>query len=200
MRNYSLRTLQIFFTTALALSITITLGAVVERTATAGLQQRIGDRLAQASSELAGTLDRAMYERYQDIALYADFLTAFDLPQRPAAIRPRLDALLAAREGFAWIGYADRNGTVQAATGGLLEQQDVSKRPWFVAASKAAFVGDPHRAVMLEQKLNAGNAEPLRFLDIAMPVSDSEGRFTGVLGTHLDWRWITRLPRLMASA
>ena len=95
MRNYSLRTLQIFFTTALALSITITLGAVVERTATAGLQQRIGDRLSQDSSELAGTLDHAMYERYQDIALYADFLTAFDLPQRPAAIRPRLDALLA---------------------------------------------------------------------------------------------------------
>jgi hypothetical protein len=66
-----------------------------------------------------------------------------------------------------------------AATGGILEQQGVSKRPWFGAASKAAFVGDLHRAVMLEKKLNADGGEPLRFLDIAMPVRDSAGRYAG---------------------
>ena len=195
MRNYSLRTLQTFFATALAVAITVILGAVVERTATSGLQQRIGERLAQTASELAGTLDRAMYERYQDIALYADTFAAFDLTERPATMRPRLDALLAAREGFAWIGYADRHGIVQVATGGILEQQDVSQRPWFGAASEAAFVGDLHRAVMLEKKLNTGNTEPLRFLDIAMPVKNREGRYAGVLGTHIDWRWITQLSR-----
>ena len=200
MRNTSLRTLQSFFATALALSITVALGAVVERTATRELQQRIGEHLAQASAELAGMLDRAMYERYQDIALYAASLSAFDLTGQPAAVRSRLDELLAAREGFAWIGYADPAGRVLAATGGILEQQDVSQRPWFSAASKAAFVGDLHRAVMLEQKLNAGNAEPLRFLDIATPVRDRDGNFTGVLGTHIDWRWITQLARRMVSA
>jgi diguanylate cyclase (GGDEF)-like protein len=199
MRNYSLRTLQAFFATALAVSITITVGTVVERTATSGLQQRIGDRLAQTSLELAAILDRAVYERYQDIALYAQTLTAFDLTERPASIRSRLDALLAAREGFAWIGYADRHGKVQAATGGILEQQDVSQRPWFGAASAAPFIGDPRHAVMLEKQINGGSSEPQRLIDIAMPVNDREGHFAGVLGTHLDWRWITQLSKLATS-
>jgi diguanylate cyclase (GGDEF)-like protein len=200
MRNTSLRTLQSFFVTALAISITIALGAVVERAVTRELQQRIGNHLAQSSSELAGMLDRAMYERYQDIALYASSLTVFGLTDRPDAIRPRLDELLAAREGFAWIGYADTTGKVLAATGGILEQQDVSQRPWFAAASKAAFVGDLHRAVMLEKKLNADGGEPLRFLDIAMPVSDNAGSYAGVLGTHIDWRWITALSKMRVSS
>jgi diguanylate cyclase (GGDEF)-like protein len=200
MAQYSLRTLLAFFATALAVALTAVLGAVIQNAATADLKQVIGERLAQTSAELAATLDRAMYERYQDIALYAGTLTEFDLLDRPAAIRAHLDALLKAREGYAWIGYANPAGTVVAATGALLEGQDVTKRPWFGEASKAAFVGDLHRALLLEKKLRADGGEPLRFLDVAMPVIMAGERFAGVLGAHIDWRWIMRLTRSMASA
>jgi diguanylate cyclase (GGDEF)-like protein len=200
MAQYSLRTLLAFFATALAVALTAVLGAVIQNAATADLKQVIGERLARTSAELAATLDRAMYERYQDIALYAGTLTEFDLLDRPAAIRAHLDALLKAREGYAWIGYANPAGTVVAATGALLEGQDVTKRPWFGEASKAAFVGDLHRALLLEKKLRADGGEPLRFLDVAMPVTMAGDRFAGVLGAHIDWRWIMRLTRSMASA
>ena len=200
MAQYSLRTLLAFFATALAVALTAVLGAVIQNAATTDLKQGIGERLAQASAELAATLDRAMYERYQDISLYADSLTDFDLLDRPAAIRAHLDNLLRAREGYAWIGYANRAGTVVAATGALLEGQDVASRPWFGEASRAAFVGDLHRAVLLEKKLQSDGGEPLRFLDVAMPVTMAGDRYAGVLGAHIDWRWIMRLTRSMASA
>ena len=199
MAQYSLRTLLAFFATALAVALTAVLVAVIQNAATTDLKQGIGARLAQTSAELAATLDRAMYERYQDISLYADSLTDFDLLDRPTAIRAHLDDLLDAREGYAWIGYADPAGTVVAATGALLEGQDVTKRPWFGEASKAAFVGNLHRAVLLEKKLQADGGEPLRFLDVAMPVTMGED-FAGVLGAHIDWRWIMGLTRSMASA
>ena len=200
MAQYSLRTLLASFATALAVSLTAVLVAVIQKAATDDLKQGIGERLAQTSAELAAALDRAMYERYQDISLYADSLTAFDLIDRPAAIRSHLDNLLETREGYAWIGYANPAGTVVAATGALLEGQDVARRPWFGEASKAAFVGDLHRAVLLEKKLRADGGEPLRFLDVAMPVTMANDRFAGVLGAHIDWRWIMGLTRSMASA
>lgn len=199
MAQYSLRTLLAFFATALAVALTAVLVAVIQNAATNDLKQGIGERLAQTSAELAATLDRAMYERYRDISLYADSLADFGLLDRPAALRAHLDDLLQSREGYAWIGYADPAGTVVAATGALLEGQNVARRPWFGEASKAAFVGNLHRAVLLEKKLQADGGEPLRFLDVAMPVTTSE-RFAGVLGAHVDWRWIMGLTRSMASA
>lgn len=200
MAQYSLRALLAFFATALAVALTAVLGAVIQNADTTDLKKRIGERLAHTSAELAATLDRAMYEHYQDIALYAGALTEFELLNRPAAIRARLDALLKAREGYAWIGYADPAGTAVAATGALLEGQDMAKRPWLGEASEAAFVGDLHRAVLLEKKLRADGGEPLRFLDVAMPVTTDGERIAGVLGAHINWRWITRLTRSMASA
>src|SRR6478672_9402510 len=94
MAQYSLRTLLAFFATALAVALTAVLVAVIENAATTDLKQGIGERLAQTSAELAATLDRAMYERYQDISLYAGTLSDTDLLDRPTAIRAHLDDLL----------------------------------------------------------------------------------------------------------
>jgi diguanylate cyclase (GGDEF)-like protein len=42
----------------------------------------------------------------------------------------------------------------------------------------------------LEKKLNPAGGEPMRFLDIAVPVKDHNGATIGVLGAHIDWQWI----------
>jgi ABC-type antimicrobial peptide transport system permease subunit len=98
MAQYSLRTLLAFFATALAVALTAVLVAVIQNAATTDLKQGIGERLAQTSAELAATLDRAMYERYQDISLYADSLIDFDLLDRPTAIRATRAYLLHAHD------------------------------------------------------------------------------------------------------
>jgi diguanylate cyclase (GGDEF)-like protein len=37
----------------------------------------------------------------------------------------------------------------------------------------------------------------LRFVDVATPVKDANGRVVGVLGAHLDWRWAAELRSLL---
>jgi diguanylate cyclase (GGDEF)-like protein len=181
----------------LAATTTAGLAVITERVATNQLKHQIGDRLAQRTKTLADKLDRAMFERYQDMTLHANILPDLGLLGHRDAIRAKLDALHASSDGYAWIGYAPRDGKILAATDGLLEGNDVSQRPWFEKASKAAYVGDVHRALLLEKKLNANGSEPLRFLDVAIPVFDRSRAFAGVLGAHLDWRWIQDIAHSM---
>lgn len=37
--------------------------------------------------------------------------------------------------------------------------------------------------------------EPLRFVDLAAPVTDSQGKFKGVLCAHLSWNWARDIER-----
>jgi diguanylate cyclase (GGDEF)-like protein len=195
MLRYTLRSTLTVSAVLLALTITAVLSAVSEEIATDYLERRIGQQLANRSAELADKFDRVLYERYQDIVFYGRDITELDLLDRPTAVRERLNKLHAGREGYAWIGFAGRKGNVIAATDGILEGHDVSQRPWFQQASTSVFVGDVHKALLLEKKLNSGGAEPLRFLDIATPVTNRAGEFMGVLGAHIEWRWVKNIRR-----
>jgi diguanylate cyclase (GGDEF)-like protein len=195
MLRYTLRSTLTVSAVLLALTITIVLSAVSDDVATDYLEKQIGQQLANRSAELGDKIDRVLYERYQDIVIYGRDITELDLLGQPTAMRERFNQLHAGREGYAWIGFAGREGNVVAATAGLLEGHDVSRRPWFQLASSSVFVGDVHKALFLEKKLNSGGAEPLRFLDVAVPVTNRAGGFMGVLGAHIDWRWVKNIRR-----
>src|SRR5690606_15174085 len=60
--------------------------------------------------------------------------------------------------------------------------------PWYAKGMESPYVGDVHHALLLDEKLG-NDGEPLRFVDIAVPIRDPEGKFQGVLGAHLNWRW-----------
>jgi diguanylate cyclase (GGDEF)-like protein len=63
-------------------------------------------------------------------------------------------------------------------------------RPWFKEGLQRMAVGDVHEAVLLSSLLAARtNGEPYRFVDMAMPVRDADGKLLGVLGGHLNWDW-----------
>ena len=61
------------------------------------------------------------------------------------------------------------------------------------------FVGDVHRALLLEQLLPA-QAEPWRFVDIATPVYADDGSLRGVLGAHLSWSWAAGIKHDLVDA
>jgi diguanylate cyclase (GGDEF)-like protein len=189
-RHPSLRTYLAVFAVVLAVATAAVLALVTEEAATRQLERHIGDSLALRAQEMADKLDRGMYERRQDVQIETRALVDIGLRKSPAVLRKRLDALREASASYAWIGYADTVGTVQAATGGLLEGENVAQRPWFSGAVSNAFIGDVHRALLLEKHLNPGGGEPLRFMDVAMPVFGHDGVFAGVLGAHIDWRWV----------
>ena len=105
----------------------------------------------------------------------------------------------ATRSHLAWLGAADRNGVVRAATGGLLVGADVTARPWFAAGLRGRHVGDVHQALLLAKLLPpSSTGEPQRFVDFAAPIR-IDGEIRGVLAMHGSWDWVrgvleTQLP------
>jgi diguanylate cyclase (GGDEF)-like protein len=190
LRRPSLRTYLAVFAVVLTVATAAVFALVTEDAATRQLERHIGDSLALRAQEMADKLDRGMYERRQDIQVETQALADNGLRHGAASLRKRLDALREASTSYAWIGYADTVGKVLAATDGLLEGENVAQRPWFSGAVGTAFIGDVHRALLLEKHLNPSGGEPLRFMDVAMPVFGKDGSFAGVLGAHIDWRWV----------
>lgn len=97
-----------------------------------------------------------------------------------------------------WIGVADAQGVVRAATGGLLVGADVHARPWFSPGLQGPTLGELHEAKLLATYLpGSPNGEPLRFLDFSAPVR-VDGRTIGVLGIHGSWAWADEVVRRFA--
>jgi hypothetical protein len=112
--------------------------------------------------------------------------------------RSDLEELRSNDPAYAWIGVTDIKGKVVIDTGGLLSGVDVSTRPWFRGARGGPFTADVHDAVLLANRLSAGRSEPLRFIDIAVPVTQA-GEFTGVLGAHLYSNWLDEVSQATSA-
>jgi len=175
---------------ALAIAMGAILAAIITRTAGNQVKADIGGALSDLAQQAADKLDRNMFERYREVQLLA---------QRPdmgaaataAARRATLEQHQRSYPHYAWIGVTGSNGRVLAATGGLLENFDVSERPWYRNAQAGTFVGDVRDAVMLAKLLPALDMQVHRFVDLAFPLADG----SGVLGAHLSWRWARELER-----
>lgn len=180
-----------------ALAVLLVLGATL---ATALLGRRIlstmaGNELTQLAEVMAGRLDRGMFERYREIGTLATLDVLRDAWERdPDALRGMLDRLQQSYSDYAWIGYARRDGTVLAATKGMLEGASVAQRPWFIEGAQKPFVGDVHEALLLARILGPrSDSEPFRLVDVAYPVRNAAGEVIGVLGAHLSWDWVTEV-------
>lgn len=169
----------------LALALALIFGGALKEHARARAAVEI-QALADSAAQM---LAEGLSERSREIAVMA---------QSPALWRdglgsPGVAALLSRARAVSpnslWIGVADDQGVVMAATDGLLQGQDVSARPWFQNGLLGPYMGDVHPAVLLEPHLpRPGNGDPLRFLDFAAPVQ-VDGRNVGVLAAHLSWDW-----------
>ncbi|WP_295855035.1 diguanylate cyclase [uncultured Xylophilus sp.] len=99
-----------------------------------------------------------------------------------------------------WIGVADTDGIVRAATGDLLVGVSVAQRPWFQAGRERPYVGDVHPAALLAKLLPpTASGEPQRFMDFAAPI-ELDGVLRGVLGIHANWEWVNEVIRLAVPA
>lgn len=156
---------------------------------------RAGETLQHIGSRLVGALDAGMFERYREIQNLATLQTLIGSEVDADGWRALLERLQATLPYYSWIGFADTQGKVMAATGGLLEGRDVSARPWFAAGMQGPAVGDVHDALLLASLLpRPPAAEPLRLVDFSAPVRLGT-QVTGVLGAHLDLRWADDLRR-----
>ncbi|MFC3457405.1 PAS domain S-box protein [Massilia haematophila] len=180
---------------AAVLLLTFVALQLVGHTASEQAERDAGRSLAELAFQTTDKLDRGMYERYREVMLMAERHEIIDGDVPAAAKRAVLDSMQATYPYYAWIGLTDKAGRVQAATRGLLENADVSERPWFAAAHQGEHLHDVHEAVLLAKLLPDPGGEPWRFFDIAFPFRDKNGAIAGVLGAHLSWRWAADIER-----
>ncbi|GJD99755.1 ATP-binding protein [Methylobacterium isbiliense] len=194
-----LRTLLAAAFAGLALTLTLAGALAVQHLAAERLRARIGDEVAGLAGQIRTLLDTTMQERLSDMQVLSS--VAAGAAPGGGAQRAWIKALHAAAPTYAWIGFADRDGTVRAATGGLLEGRSVAERPWFREALKGPHAGDVREAKLLAGLLPPGaNGEPLRFVDVAAPLRDAAGEVVGVVGGHLSWSWADHVAGTVLAA
>ena len=180
------------FAATFALSIMIgaaVLSVVIGARSSQEVRGSIGQSLAEVAFHMADKLDRGMWARSGEVALLASLAGEQDLP----AIRRAVDQLRRAIPVFSWIGFTDPHGRVLAASDGILEGMDISKRPVYLHGINGTFVGDVHDAVLLAKALPNPSGEPMQFVDISTPIKDGRGEVRGVLAAHLSWAWAREL-------
>jgi len=185
----------------LSIVLTVALVAVVERRAVEQIRTRIGNSLADLAAQTSDKLERGMFERYREVSLIASRTALTDPAYSPARRRQALARVQQSYSYYEWLGITDTTGKVLVAGNGLLEGADVSKRPWFADGLRGGYVGDVHEALLLDKLLppQEGGA-PRRFVDVAFPFADDEGRIKGVLGAHLSWNWARDVERSVVGS
>jgi diguanylate cyclase (GGDEF)-like protein len=176
----------------LSLATLLCAGLYVGRIATQELADFGGRALHINARSAAELLATNLSERDTEIRLLRQSLALSHLNLRAPEVGKLLTLRLQTSDEYAWIGIADPQGTVIQATQGLLVGSRVNERPWFQAALKGPYTGDVHEALLLAKQFpQRESREPLRFIDFAAPILDTQGRVLGVLGAHAHWNWVT---------
>ncbi|WP_076593443.1 diguanylate cyclase domain-containing protein [Herminiimonas arsenitoxidans] len=160
---------------------------LVDHFAATYAKQQAQERLQQLSWQMRDSLDRGIARVVDHTQVIANLATVRD-SDNAADIQRVFDNIHRNFSNYAWIGLTDTKGMVIAASDGLLDGVDVSQRPWFMGGQKQLFIGDYHPSTLLENKL-PNTDERWRFVDVALPITHSNGMYRGVLGIHLSWDW-----------
>lgn len=169
----------------LAVLLSLGFGELLKRRVQRDASQSLHAVADNASRQLA----QGLFERSRVVQVLADAPGMWERGLDSTEVRQLLARSQAIDPQSLWIGVADAQGVVRAATRGLLEGESVRERPWFVAGLAALHVGDVHQARLLEKLLPpSASGEPYRFVDFAAPIR--RGQTTvGVLGMHGSWEW-----------
>lgn len=160
------------------------------------ITQTQGMALHQQAQAVSNALAESLQEREREMSMLSHLPGLRSGPLNADWIEPYLNEIQRSFPNYSWIGVADAQGIVQAATSGLLRGASVRQRPWFSGGQQGPYLGDVHQAVMLERLLAPQDvAEPLRFLDFASPLRGSDGRVRGVIASHVTLGWVNELIR-----
>ncbi|WP_338050997.1 MULTISPECIES: ATP-binding protein [Ramlibacter] len=190
--RYGLGSYLAFAFSLLSILVTALLVMAGDRIASEQVRSSIGSNLAELANQTTSRLDRGMFERHREVGLMAQRLARL---ADPRAVTAELEAMQRTYPNYAWMGLVDPAGRVLVSTGGVLAGDDVSAQPWFRAAREGGTVGDVHVAEPLARQLPNPGGEPMRFLDIAFPVSRPGRAEPDVFGVHLSWRWARDVRR-----
>jgi signal transduction histidine kinase len=196
-RDLSISTQLTLLLAGLVLLITLALASVLDILFTQREKQDIGQQFAELALQATDKLDRSLFERYREVQILAN-QPGLGMADTLDDKRRLLEDMQKTYAYYAWLGLTDLQGKVLVSANRVLEGVDVAKRPWFARALQDIHLTDVHEAALLDKLLRKGpNAaqEPLRFIDVAFPYRDPQGRIAGVFGTHLSLAWAADIER-----
>lgn len=182
------------------LVITLSIGLVLVANVWVGdivranlLDQR-GRQLERTADGIAAELNLNLELRLQRVGTLAAILATELGDDNPATLRKIFDGVQRVVPEFAWIGVANPQGQVLAATHGAIEGANVAGRAWFALGLKGSRTGDARLAPMEAKSLPAAaDRAPGSFIDLSAAVIDAKGATIGVIGAQLSRRWLLDL-------
>ena len=153
------------------------------------LQKQAGASLELAARNAAKMLASGLQDRSREVQVLSQSTPLWAHGLQSPQVHQVMARSQAVNPNSLWIGVADLDGVVRAATGDMLVGQSVKERPWFSAGLRGVHVGDVHPAKLLAKLLPpSASGEPQRFVDFSAPIV-RDGQTVGVLAIHGSWDW-----------
>jgi HAMP domain-containing protein len=177
-------------TVALALALCVLGGSLMR----AQIREGIGAHLEGLAFQVSDKFDRAMGERFREIQLTAGNLQIREPGASPDEKRQVLESMQQTLEDYAWIGFADPDGRIIAATRGWDEGGDVSELAWFREGRDQPAAGSLPVLPDLAARLPGAIEDKPRFIAVSSPVYEPvTTRFAGILGAYINWPWVAQV-------
>ncbi|TVR09579.1 MAG: hypothetical protein EA385_06750 [Salinarimonadaceae bacterium] len=141
--------------------------------------------LTVRAQSVALNLARMLEQDWSDLRALAESVGPRDLE----TIRIAVNVLAGDRRRISWAGFAGLDGRVAVASADMLVNADISERLWFQRGLEGPFAGDARDAPLLDRLLGGTDEEPIRLLDLSIPVRNDAGDVAGVLALQLNFGW-----------
>ncbi len=179
---------------ALAIGLVLVASVWVGDIVRANLLDQRGRQLDRTADRIAAELNLNLELRLQRVGTLAAILATELGDDNQATLRKIFEGVQQVAPEFAWIGMANPQGQVLAATHGAAEGMSVADRPWFALGLKGARIGDARPAPLAAKSLPAAtDGAPRSFIDLSVPVIGGKGETIGVIGALLSRRWLLDL-------
>jgi signal transduction histidine kinase len=181
----------------LVLILVTLLSLTVEYIASRQIEQEAQTLLVILARGTVDRLARDLSERSREINVATKTIRVLQDPQASQTeIRIALEALQQTHPNYSWIGFADVDGRVVAATHGVGEGNDVALQWWFMRGRATPFVQDGRNSSLIASL----GGESQYFVVFSAPVFTNNGEFMGVLAAILNWEWIQDLSTVGLQA
>lgn len=136
------------------------------------LKANMGQTLTLMAVDIAGTLDRLLFERYSDIQVFTRMISSHihDPKTQTSYLNMVKDTYL----HYRWLGVTDARGRITASTDPASVRGDRSKTMWFRAVRDRGGIA----SLDITTSQDAGQA---RVIGYSAPITGPSGEFSGVL-------------------
>lgn len=197
--SVSLRTRVVLLIIVIIILLTTSLSILIGVRASEDLKSEIGNKLSNTAFQLTSRLDQYMWGRAGAVRMLSE-LPELKHMKDQAEIILLLNKTKAIYPAFAWIGITDDQGIVFAGTDGMLVGKSIANRPVYIEGIQKEFIGDVHDAVLLAKLLPNPSGEPMKFVDISLPLKNDDNKTIGAIAAHLSWSWAEELEQSMFNS